>query len=250
MISRTTIRCIAEITSVITENTIIGILIKNEIIRKEEEYGEILDRYKSPTSASKVAKIEAILIYLANDARIFAVLTNLIRETIRTVEPKPDLEELNRLLLRDGLTFDEKRGIVIPSTGNLTLEKGLASELDIMLNGLDEQFVKMHEGSWSALASGGHDNLRQSITSARELLRQVIDHLAPQEPEMTRKQKVKSILGSESRAELVNSIGEIVDKIYAVQSASEHTEPNYETVVFTLKIVEDTLYYVLKILHK
>jgi DNA-binding ferritin-like protein (Dps family) len=116
-------------------------------------------------------------------------------------------------------------------------------ELKRLLRSRNSKFVEMYDGAYDALRSKSADKLRQSIASMRELLRQIINELGKGE---SRKAKVKSILGSDVEAELVNSLADVADKLYALQSREEHTEPRYDNALYAIKTCEYTLHYILK----
>lgn len=119
----------------------------------------------------------------------------------------------------------------------------IISELKSMLRSIDPRYEKMYDGAYDALRSKSKDNLRQSISSMRELLRQIIDQLGTGS---TRKEKVKSILGSDTESKLANHLADVVDDVYALQSREEHTDPQYDNALYAIKTGEYTLHHILK----
>ncbi len=239
-LSPSTIRIVAEMTDRIREYDIKGILKKLEIIRNDEEYGNLL-RDKDETSSSKEAKIEAILTYLNEDTIVLRVVEELIKTNNLS---RSEIEEINLALRGDGYEYNKDEEQMYPTVGHEKEEREMISELDRLLKELNPEYVKMRQGAWDTLSSGGPDSFRQSISSIRELLRQVIDQLAPNEG--TRKEKVKKILSSSTGGELCDAIANVVDKLYSLQSAKYHTMSNYESALLALKITEWTMFYILK----
>jgi len=247
ILSNASIRSIAKIGCLLTEHAIIGILITEELLRDEAHYHEIVSHYASKTSFSKEAKIEAILLYFNNDPRVLGAASSLISETIKQVTPPPDIQQLNRFLTRDGLQYDPKTARIIPSTGEPKIEEEISSELDKRLAKLGKRYVSMRKGVWDAISSGSEDSLRHATASSRELLRQVIDLLAGEgQGNLTRKDRIRQILHSESRTTVVNATADLVEGIYESQSASEHTESDLDTTILTAKMTEYCLLFILR----
>ena len=119
----------------------------------------------------------------------------------------------------------------------------VALELSRLLSEIDPKYAEMYAGAVDALASGSSDKLRQSTSSMRELLRQLILHLGRGE---TRKARVKYILGTDVDAKLAEALANATDLLYAAQSKEEHTQPEYDNVVYIFKVCEYTLYYIMK----
>lgn len=149
------------------------------------------------------------------------------------------LRELHTL----GYTYDAEKRQIQPVMGHEEEELKVLTELDSMLRKLDSKYVDMHLGAWDALLSRNPDNYRQSISSIRELLRQVLDQVGSGE---TRKEKVRSILASSTEAGLVDTLAEVIDKLYALQSAKEHAETEFESTLFAIREAEHVLYFILK----
>lgn len=149
-------------------------------------------------------------------------------------------EELNTL----GYTIDNKLNIR-PTTGSSEIDKKLRSELDEQLLKLDPEFPSIKQGAWETLLSNHKDKERQSITSMRELMDKVIDKLVPEK--LDRKQKIKKILssGSNSETELIDSVDEVVDKLYHFHSKGTHEKLTFKQAMYALMVTEYTLHYIL-----
>jgi len=246
-LSPASIRKIARIAAMMTEHEMIGTLVEEGLLQGEQDFYNKSEDYMTSLSRSKAAKSEAILKYFNKDSTVLAAGGVLIQQAIQRFHPGPDIENLNRSLVRDGLQYDPMSGRIVPATGAPEEEKKLQTELDRRLWNLNPEFQRMHEGLWDAISSGSADKLRQANSSARELLRQTVDHLVGNGLEkMSRKARIKRILQSESRGELVDAIAELVDQLYGAQSAQEHSRPDPDTVILTAKITEYCLLYVLR----
>ena len=135
---------------------------------------------------------------------------------------------------------------LLPTTGNLQVESELASELDETLKKLDPKFPVMRQGIWDAISSTNKDKARHAIASSRELLSQAIDKLAGNPPgNHTRKERIRKILGSKAESELVDAVGNLVDKVYALSSSGAHTGPSVKKAVLCAKMTEYCLLFIL-----
>ncbi len=99
-------------------------------------------------------------------------------------------------------------------------------------------------GSWQALESGTQDGPAQATHSMREVLRQLLDNIAPVSaiqqtpwykkprdgPPVTRSMRIRyaitgtSDVESESTLSLINGLAEVVNSMYAKLSAESHSE--------------------------
>lgn len=242
IISPASITMIAESTAAISEHQLKRILRKLDIIHSDEDYGDIMRDYKDDTSASKIAKIEACLNYLNRTQTLLGFITELMNANSLS---ENTITEINRYLAKDGLHYDADTGRFQQSLNLVEEEQKQMSELDSMLEKIDPKLVELHQGAWDAISKGGKDSYRQAISSARELLRQTIDKKA--RAGSTRKEKIKEILGSKAQAQVVEAVGKVVDEIYGLQSAQEHTQSDYLNAIFTVRLTEHALYYILKI---
>jgi uncharacterized protein YcgL (UPF0745 family) len=233
-------RILAEHTCGIREFDIKGFILKLGVIKDDMDYFHLLEVYKDPASDSKEAKIEAILRKLNGNPELaifvnqLAVANNLENE---------EIEDINRSLALDGLYLDKESKTLKPETGHANEEEIILSKLDESLKNLSEEFFQMHSGIWDAVSSGGADKYRGAVASCRELLRQVIDKLASSGK--TRAEKLKSILGSTSRAQMCDSVANLVNELYGFLSNQEHTTPSYEDAIFAVRLTEYTLYYLM-----
>lgn len=133
--------------------------------------------------------------------------------------------------------------VVLTESGRRAIERHALDELDEALVGIREELVEVREGMWGAYHSGRADSLRQAAHSARELMRQVIDALAPldrvrqaswfQRHEgsssgVTRRQRVRLILQNRGRGrgdeELVEGLCDQVDTNYGRLSGQAHAD--------------------------
>lgn len=149
------------------------------------------------------------------------------------------LQELNTL----GYDYDVNKQKVIPTVGHTKEDMEIETELESMLGRINSEYPEMLRGAWSAFLSESPDKYRQTTTSLRELIRKVLDQLAPEEG--TRRDRVKKIIRSRTEAELVDAVADTVDKLYKLQSKL-HEKLDYESTLFALKTTEYLLYFLLK----
>lgn len=147
-------------------------------------------------------------------------------------------QELNIL----GYHYDVDQEKVIPVVGHAMGDVEIESELEKMLHKLNSEYPKMLKGAWETFLSESPDKYRQTIVSVRELLNQVLRQLAPEQE--TRRDRAKQIIKSDTEAELVNAVAEVIVKLSDTQSKI-HERFNYEDTLFTLKITEYILYFLL-----
>ncbi len=207
-LSPASIRKIAKIAAMMTEHEIIGSLVEEGLVVGERDFYNKSEEYMTSLSNSKAAKSEAILRYFNKDSAVLAAASVLVGQSAQRFHPGPDIDDLNRSLIRDGFQFDPTKGKITPVTGTPEDEEKIQTELDQRLVRLKPDLQRIHEGIWDAISSGSADKLRQANASARELLRQTIDNLVGGNPEkLSRKARIKKILQSKSRAELVEAVG-------------------------------------------
>lgn len=111
-----------------------------------------------------------------------------------------------------------------------------------MLQGVGDAFPGMLLGAWEAYFSDNPDHYRQSVTSCRELLRQVIDTLGENG---TRRERVQRILGTGSASEVVEAAAALVNSIHNAQSAGTHATIAPTAALFVLVETEHILYFIL-----
>jgi len=112
------------------------------------------------------------------------------------------------------------------------------------LENLDLGLEQKRSGAWEAIESNGADSLSQASHSMRELLRQLLDKLAPTEyvlkapwynkpkegSPVTRAMRIHyaiagtSEVSSESTLSLINDLAAAVDSMYAKLSAESHSD--------------------------
>ena len=147
-----------------------------------------------------------------------------------------------RELSAAGFEYDTGRKRLIATVGHETESQQIISRLDSMLSKLDPKLVETHKGAWDALQSNSRDQSRQTIASARELLNDVITRLGSG---ATRKEKIRSVMKSESRTEVMEAFANLVDALYGFASGEYHTESNYDDALFVLTTTEQTLFHLL-----
>jgi predicted transcriptional regulator len=104
-----------------------------------------------------------------------------------------------------------------------------ATQLDVVFQGLGPNYIAMWQGSWVVLDSNSPDRIRQAAHSGRELLMQILANLAPDsafdaleiekngyEGKVTRKMRVKKILGSDSKSAVgwVDAMAKALEETY------------------------------------
>jgi DNA-binding MarR family transcriptional regulator len=112
----------------------------------------------------------------------------------------------------------------------------LTPKLEDYLKPLGQHFIDKWEGAWQTLYSSGKDRHSQATHSGRELLMQVLAHLAPDSifskeecakygvNKPTRKMRIKHILGYEhkSSVDLIDSMANTLDRMYDVLVVEAH----------------------------
>jgi hypothetical protein len=180
------------------------------------------------------------------------ILREYLEHSLHSTEiPEPVLICLHSL----GYDFDQ--GKLVSRVGKIEAEQEIETQLDEWLQQLNSNFPSIRRAAWETYLSGNPDRLRQSITSMRELLNNVIKHLAPDETlhgrgikKVERAHRLKHILGDSTEAEVVDAIVRVINSLYSVASKATHS-PKYESeaTLYTLKSIEYTLYFLLAI-HK
>lgn len=115
--------------------------------------------------------------------------------------------------------------------------------IEVLLDDVDVELEQKRQGAWQTFHGTSQDGLSQAMHSMREVLRQLLDMLAPEEevpraswydkpPKakslVTRKMRVRFALAgtsstvSKSTLELVDSLADSVDKTYAKISGEAH----------------------------
>ncbi|MEW6327867.1 MAG: hypothetical protein AB1487_09810 [Thermodesulfobacteriota bacterium] len=141
----------------------------------------------------------------------------------------------------------------------------IASEerLDERLNEISDRFINIRKGAWQTFRSNSQDKVRQAAHSMRELIRQVLDKLAPEQEvknttwfknggsdKITRKHRIKYILlGSKEKVpskgnlKYIEALGQEADTKYSILSREAHLdkEPEYLIVETYLRSAESFL---------
>ncbi len=160
-----------------------------------------------------------------------------------------------RVLASRGLQQLEKDGLVqathrnttapadwleITTAGRRALERGALDDLDRALTDLDSALLTVRHGAWAALDSSQPDALRQAAHSGRELIRQVLDRLAPdaevkkaswfQTGVVRRRDRVRLAMekcqgrASQSTARIIEAQCNLMDATYDRLSALAHAD--------------------------
>ena len=69
--------------------------------------------------------------------------------------------------------------VAITEAGKVALDRGVLDDLDTALSSIGPNLLELRRGAWAALASKNPDSLRQAAHSARELINQVLQQVAP-----------------------------------------------------------------------
>lgn len=140
---------------------------------------------------------------------------------------------------------DPENWLEITDAGRLALKRRAIDTLDIALRDIDPALCELRHGASSAIASGQPDSTRQAAHSARELIRQVLDILAPIEEiraqpnftpskesasGVTRKMRVRYAIKrkygrvSESEVDIIESLCNLIDSLYTKLSSEAHRD--------------------------
>jgi hypothetical protein len=157
---------------------------------------------------------------------------------------------------------DPEGWLRMTARGREALSRGTLDELDAALHRLGPSLVELRHGAWSAANSTAPDSPRQAAHSARELLRQVLDAVAPIEevkaqswfkPDkasqsgITRKMRVRLALqkrglgSSERDRKVIESTMELIGNLYDKLSAEAHLVVGSRQVLDCLRLVEAAL---------
>ncbi len=128
--------------------------------------------------------------------------------------------------------------------GKEALDTGNLDDLDQALSSIDESLKSLRYGAKSALKDYSHDSTRQGAHSARELIRQVLTKLAPNDIVMnedwyskpidsstpvTRRMRIRYILQlknipSKSDRAITENACDLIDKLYCKLSLEAHLD--------------------------
>lgn len=147
----------------------------------------------------------------------------------------------------------------ITDAGRAALARNALDRLDAELTAIDPQLVEIRHGAWSAAHGREHDSARNVAHSGRELQRQTLARLAPDEEvrqaswhqgeKVTRRDRLKLILEkrngriSQSRLGVIERQWDLTDALYERLSAIAHgpVEDNQGEAIELLKAVEAAL---------
>jgi Predicted pPIWI-associating nuclease len=140
---------------------------------------------------------------------------------------------------------DPENWLEISESGRNALSQRALDDLDLALRRINPALCEMRHGAYAALLSGQPDSVRQAAHSARELIRQVLDILAPlgeirAQPDfrpskesqqgVTRKMRIRYVINkrqkgfSESDVDIVDSLCDPIDVLYNKLSAEAHRD--------------------------
>ena len=122
--------------------------------------------------------------------------------------------------------------------------------LDLLLADLNPDLVDKWKGSWQALGDSNPDRLSQAAFSYRELIRMVLDELAPEvevdpsEQGSKRKKQVRQVLDGRE-GDFAGAMVEGLPKLYDFLSKSAHTTYRNEIAVQAALMAGDGLLLIL-----
>ena len=117
--------------------------------------------------------------------------------------------------------------------------------IGVLLSSLEPELERKRKGAWQTFRGESQDKLSQAMSSMREVLRQLLDLLAPENDilrtpwyskplkgstAVTRKMRIRFALArtdlkvSHSTLELIDSLSEVVEKTYHKLSAETHRQ--------------------------
>jgi hypothetical protein len=148
------------------------------------------------------------------------------------------------------LAFTEiKPSVITPlQTPNIDVPD---TTLGILLNNISPDLERKRKGAWQTFRSENVDRISQSTNSMREVLRQLFDVLGPEEKvkkacwyvapksgsPVQRNMRIRYALAgdnpqvSKSTLEMIDSLSDTVDTIYAKLSAQTHAEKKGEYIL-------------------
>jgi DNA-binding PadR family transcriptional regulator len=164
-----------------------------------------------------------------------------------TPEERTAAYQALKQLESDGLVTPTHADLAAPfdwleltEAGRRAVQRHALDELDQWLREVDPCLVEVRDGAAAAIYSGQPDTVRQAAHSGRELIRQILDRLAPddqvkrarwfQGEKVTRRDRVKLILEgragriSESTLEVIEAQCDVVEASYRRLSAVAHDE--------------------------
>lgn len=182
-----------------------------------------------------------VLAVLLEDLDELVLLVSFLAEILRVAKPS-NAREFHNHLQPLGLGYDLMTNQIRTTRSHTEAERTVRTELDQMLARIDPGFPERLRGAWEAYYSSNPDRYRQAVASARETFNEILQRVGGSG---TRKERVRKILQSESRTELVEAAANLVDRLYYLQSAQEHRDPDQPTALYVLVETEHVLYYVL-----
>lgn len=205
-------------------------------------HGEQVDRLVAPARSA-----------IDDYARVLDRYSNLHNERVHLVAQMPTLapHDALQIILPTTTVRDygrSVRGYIAAETEPIKPQRPrhtptLAAHLDPRLERLDRRLVNKRRGVWDVLASDSHDKVAQAAHSARELLRMVLDQLAPEEAmpadtaeRPTRKARVRFAFRSRIFTSYVEAMATAVDEMYGRLSGIAHGGNSAESAVIAVVI--------------
>lgn len=173
-------------------------------------------------------------------------LASFLSEMLRVVGRPKLPDQFSSHLAPLGLQWDRRTNQVRPIGTRPEAEQFLETELQQLLVKVDESLPNMLRGAWAAYYSDNPDRYRQAVSSCRELVSHVLRKLGTG---TTRREKIQSILGSETKSRAVDAAAELVIAVCDVQSAQEHALADQPTALYALLETEHVLYFLLTHVH-
>jgi hypothetical protein len=215
------------------------------IARVMETHQGVLDQIREVISAG--LSVPPALATLQRDILAQAQAANSLSETLRTDLIVP-AQATSLLLGTIHHTSAREAGTSVRSETIRPSERQVrGARLAIQLGTLSLHFAAQWEGAWLSLGSDNPDRLRQAAHSGREVLRQVLEHLAPDHTftqqeiredghngQVTRKMRLARILGvrlGSSQVAFIEQMVKAIDALYGRLSADAHDQTGAITEV-------------------
>ena len=170
-------------------------------------------------------------------------LTQMHRTWSRMLLPSSSLANFSLSLRSEVAPEPESANLAHPP---LLPPEAPQESLNRLLADLDPDLVDRRKGSWQTFRSSNPDRLSQAASSYRELIRTVLDKLAPgvdtdrSIPGSKRKRQARQILGG-SEGEFAGALAEALANLYAVLSKVVHTPYRNELAVQAALVSGDGL---------
>ena len=206
-----------------------------------EEFGKQMSSITTVLNSQLKSAFQALSSYdFQNLARTMQIVQNMPKFTI-----PPYLTMPSSL---SSLAFAEKSPNVISDFSRNSKISVPNVTIGILLNSISPDLERKRQGAWQTFRSKNVDRISQSTNSLREVLRQLLDILAPEgkvinacwyvKPKegtpVRRKMRIRYALAgdspdvSESTLKMIDSLSDAVESVYAKLSAQSHEEKSGE----------------------